>query len=244
MRTTAQVNLLDAQGRPAETDVGMTLYDEQSGSYRYNYMHTLNYLERPDTLFLDEDPSYRLVAHTIPETEKTGIKLTLGKHNVIALDAPQGFLEIRRSEGVYNFNERVKCVVRKSGNAQILNVQQMNSVEKYITGSYDLEILTLPRIYIQHALLEQSKANVIEIPHAGALKIKSLESGDGCILLNKGSRLEWVSNLGQQTIQTYLLQPGDYVIVWRGRSLRGSIYSIEKKVTVKPDSEISLELYK
>jgi Ca-activated chloride channel family protein len=40
--TTAQVNLLDIEGRPTETDVNMTFYDATSGRIKNNVMHTIN----------------------------------------------------------------------------------------------------------------------------------------------------------------------------------------------------------
>ena len=54
----------------------------------------------------------------------------------------------------------------------------------------------------------------------------------------------FVCNLNATTSQTYYLQPGNYRIEWRAKSLKGSIYTIEKKFTVKSDIETKVELYK
>ncbi|MGZ3899340.1 MAG: vWA domain-containing protein [Bacteroidia bacterium] len=244
-KTTAQVNLLDSKSLPTETDVNMTFYDVNSKQYKYNFIHTLNSKQNPDTLYIDDYPTYKVIAHTIPPTESKEIKLTPGKHTVIPIDAPQGFFAIKRPEGVYNYNEKVKCVIRKSGDPKTLNVQLLNHTDKYITGKYDIEILTLPRIYINQNEIEQSQTKTIEIPNAGMLQVKSLESGDGCILLKRGNeKLEWVCNLTSQTIQTYYLQPGNYVVSWRARSLKGSIYTIEKKFSITSDNQTIVELFK
>lgn len=243
-KTTAQVNLLNMQSQPKETNVNMTFYDIDRNQYKYNYIHTLNYQDNPDTLYLDDYPSYKVIAHTIPPTESKEVKLSPGKHTIIAIDAPQGSLSIERNQGVYNFNEKVKCVVRKTNEMNTLNVQPLNNHERYIVGNYDLEILTLPRIYIHKVGIEQSKLKVIEIPNAGVLKVKCLEAGDGSILLNRNGRLEWVCNLNTQTQQTYYLQPGSYIGVWRAKSLKGSIYTIEKKFTITSDNQSTIEFYK
>lgn len=243
-KTSSQVNLLDSKSLPTETNVNMTFYNNTTGNYVYNYIHTLNHKNNPDTLYIDDFPTYKVVAHTIPPVESSEIKLTQGKHTIIPIDAPQGFLELRRATGVYNFNEKVKCIVRKSNsNMQTLNVQLLNTTEKYITSSYDLEILTLPRTYINNISIEQSLIKLIEIPSAGMLSIKSLENGDGCILKD-GKKLEWVCNLTSSTVQTYHLQPGNYRIEWRSKSLKGSIYTIEKKFEIKSNIETRVELYK
>jgi Ca-activated chloride channel family protein len=242
-KTTAQVNLLDQNSMPRETNVNLTFYDVARKQYKYNYIHTLNQYENPDTLSLDDYPTYKVIAHTIPPAESKEVKLTPGKHTIIPIDAPQGYLTVKRSEGIYNFNEKVKCVVRKVGEMNTLNVQALNITEKYIIGNYDLEILTLPRIYLDANTIEQSKTRIIEIPNAGVLQVRCLEAGDGNILYNRNGRLEWVCNLNQQTQQTYYLQPGEYVASWRARSLKGSIYTIERKFTIRSDNQTNISFF-
>jgi Ca-activated chloride channel family protein len=243
-KTTAQVNLLDATSRPNETNVNTTFYDVARKEYKYNYVHTINFQGNPDTLYLDDFPTYKVVAQTIPPTESKEIKLSQGRHTIIAIDAPQGYLNIRRNDGAYNFNEKVKCVIRKTGDMATLNVQPLNSTEKYITGNYDMEVLTLPRIYITQSAIEQSKTKIIDIPNAGVLQVKCLEAGDGSILLKRNGRLEWVCNLSAQTLQTFYLQPGSYVATWRAKALKGSIYTIEKKFTITSDNQTVVEFFK
>ncbi|MDF2448240.1 MAG: hypothetical protein K0R26_744 [Bacteroidota bacterium] len=243
-KTTSQVNLLNSKSLPLETNVNMTFYNTSTGSYVYNYMHTLNQKNNPDTLYIDDFPTYKVVAHTIPAVESKDVKLSAGKHTIIPIDAPQGYIELRRPSGVYNFNERIKSIVRLSGgNMQTLNVQQMNTTEKYITGSYDLEILTLPRTYISGVDVAQSQTKLIELPNAGMLTVRALDGGDGCILKDS-KKLEWVCNLNNSTSQVYYLQPGNYRIEWRSKSLKGSIYTIEKKFSIRSDVETKVELYK
>jgi len=120
----------------------------------------------------------------------------------------------------------------------------LNATDKYIIGKYDLEILTLPRIYINQNEIEQSKTKTIEIANAGVLQVKCLEAGDGCILLKRNDKLEWVCNLSSQTLQTYYLQPGNYIATWRAKTLKGSIYTVEKKFTITSDSQTIVEFYR
>lgn len=243
-KTSAQVNLLDTKGMPLETNVNMTFYNIATGAYQYNYIHTLNRYNNPDTLYLDDLPAYKVVAHTIPPRESKEVKLSAGKHTIIPIDAPQGYIELKRPQGIYNFNEKVKTIVRQStGNMQTLHVQMMNTTEKYITGTYNLEILTLPRTYINGVTVTQSQNKLIEIPNAGMLTVKALDNGDGCILKD-GKKLDWVCNLSNATSQVYYLQPGNYRIEWRSKTLKGSIYTIEKKFTITSDIETKVELYK
>ena len=79
----------------------MTFYDLHTGTYRYNFVHTLNQQNRPDTLLLPEGPIYKVIAHTIPPVASKESTLHSGIHNIIPIDAPQGFLTIERPEGPY-----------------------------------------------------------------------------------------------------------------------------------------------
>ncbi len=243
-KTTVQVNLLDSKQQAKETNVNMTFIDLNNDAYKYNYIHTLNMRDLPDTMYLDDYPPYKVIAHTIPPVESAEVKILPGKHNTITMDAPQGFLHVKRNSGAYNFNEKVKCVVRQKNTMNTLNVQPMNSTEKYITGDYELEILTLPRILVSGAKIEQSKTYTVNIANAGVLQLKCLEPGDGCVLVQRPDQLEWVCNLGTQSQQTFYLQPGNYVVTWRARSLKGSIYTVEKKFTIVSDMQTTVELYK
>jgi Ca-activated chloride channel family protein len=243
-KTTAQVNLLNSMGLPSETNVNTTFIDINRKAYKYNYIHTLNALNNPDTLYIDDYPSYKVIAHTIPPVESKEVKLTIGKHTIIPIDAPQGFLSINRPAGVYNYNEKVKYVVRKQNDDNTLHVQALNTVEKYIVGTYKVEILTLPRIYINEIEIEQSKNKEINIPNAGMLTVKTLEPGDGCVMQKINGKNQWVCNLSNKTMQNFYLQPGNYVAVWRSKSLKGSIYTIEKQFIITSDVLQVIEFYK
>ncbi len=243
-KTTAQVNLLNGKSLPQETNVNTTFIDVSKAAYKYNFIHTLNVLNNPDTLYIDDYPTYKVIANTIPPVESKEVKLTQGKHTVIPLDVPQGTLSINRPAGVYNYNEKVKIVVRETSNPKIIHVMPFNMQEKLIVGKYDLEILTLPRIYYTAVAIAEAKQKIIDIPNAGTLQIKALEAGDGCIMMKRNGKLEWVTNLSNQTIQNFNLQPGNYTCVWRSKSLKGSIYTIEKNITITSDSQSNVDFYK
>lgn len=240
--TTAQVNLLDAGGKPTETDVSMTFYDQQTGVVRYNYMHTMNNRGVPDTIVLDPLSTYKLVVHTIPEVVKENITITPGKHNIIAVDAPQGFLNLQVA-GINNY-QRLQCIVRKAGTMQTINVQDFGRIEKYICGKYDIEILTLPRIYMKNVDIGQSKTTLIQIPQAGVVSIFKPSEGTGQILLNENNKLTWVANLNpSQLNENIVLQPGNYTIVYRSKAAHETIYSVERKFKVEPGGQVTVKLY-
>lgn len=240
--TTCQVNLLNNQGKPLETDVSMTFYDQQTGAIRYNYMHTMNHRGDPDTVILDPLSTYKLVVHTIPAVVKENIVITPGIHNVIAVDAPQGFLNVNIA-GTNNY-PRLQVIVRKKGEMPTLVMADVGVPLKLLTGKYDLEILTLPRIYMSNVDISQSKTTTITIPQAGTVSVFKPAEGTGQVFLEEKNTLTWVCNLDdKRTNENLILQPGNYRIVFRTKSAKETIYTKEQKFKVDAGGSTTVKLY-
>ncbi len=237
--TTVQVNLNDQVGRPTETDVDMTFYDEQNGIIKYNYMHTIGNKGVPDTVVIDPIGTYKMVVHTIPEIEKKGIVLIPGIHNIIAVDAAQGYITLKMGGNV-----SPTCIVRKHGEMQTLHVQQFNSTEKYLLGKYDLEILTMPRILLEKVDVSQSKTTTVEIPQAGSVTFSKPSEGPGSVYVEEKNKMVFVCNLNTNlTTETIVLQPGRYRVEYRPKNARESIYTIEKTFKIESGISIPIKLY-
>ena len=231
--TSAQVNLIDEQGRPSETDVPVIFYDMLSGRLRYNMIHTLNSKGNPDTLALDYLSNYRVVAQTIPPSEIDSVDLIPGRHNYIGIDAPMGYLQIINKGGA-PFN-REKVLVKKAGHPETINVQFMGTSERYLVGKYDLEIPVFPLIYLRDVEIRQSYTTTVEIPEPGILHISAREPGYGAIyrLTEKGDQ-EWVLNTRTGLTQhEYYLQPGEYRIIFRLANRRSTMYTQVKDITIR-----------
>lgn len=241
--TSVQVNLNDQIGRPTETDVNMTFYDEESGAIRYNYMHTINHRGVPDTLIIDPIGTYKMVVHTIPPVEKTGIELVPGKHNIIAVDAPQGYLNLKMS-GSTDYSKNLNCIIRRNEDMQTLHIQNFNTTEKFIVGKYDLEILTLPRIKVNKVDIAQNKTTYIEIPQAGSVFIAKPSEGPGSLYVEEKNKMVWVCNLTSNlTNENIILQPGRYRVEFRPKNAKETIYTIEKMFKVESGTSTSIKLY-
>ena len=241
-QTTVQVNLLDTDKKPSETDVTMTFYNQKTGEVKYNYLHTLNHRGNPDTLVLDPDITYKMVVHTIPAQVKENITLQKGKHNIIPQDAPQGYLNLQ-TDGPIVYKS-LSCIVRKGGQENTLNIQDFGTTEKYITGKYDLEILSLPRIKLSNIEVKQSSTNLIKIPSAGTFSINKGGLGYGSVYLENGKKLEWVCNLieGQQA-EVFYLQPGNYRVEFRLKTQLESEKTVEKKFTIESNKTTAISLF-
>ena len=239
--TSVQVNLLDQSKKPSETDVNMTFYDAVTGKIKYNYIHTLNSRGNPDTLIIDPYATYRLVVHTIPPVEKNNITITQGKHNTIPVDAPQGHLKLKVM-GTSNYKS-LHCIVRQKGEMKTLHVQEFNQTEKYIIGKYDLEILTLPRIYYYNIDIAQSKTTTVEIPESGMVSLQKPSDGPGSIYLEDKNKLVWVCNMKENMFnENIVLQPGNYRAVYRPMNAKEVTYTVEKRFKIEPGSTVPVKL--
>ncbi len=242
--TTAQVNLLDEYGQPTETNVNMTFYDNFSGLIKYNFIHTLNNKGIPDTLLIDPLITYDIVVHTIPEVEKDSVKINPGKHTTIPIDAPQGYLYLKIDSYSRKF-KKLQCIVRRNEEMQTINVQNFEVTEKYLTGIYDLEVLCLPRIYIDDVEISQSHTTTVEIPVPGIAVIQKSTNGYGSLYVEKGDSLELIYNFKDNTPkqESLILQPGNYRVVFRSKFANRSFYTIEKQFKVESGVTSNVKIY-
>ncbi len=241
--TSVQVNLLDVYGNPTETNINMTFYDNFSGLPKYNFIHSFNSRGFPDTLDIDPLITYDIVVHTIPPVRKDSVKLNSGKHTIVGIDVPQGFLAFKSTGN--STLKNLPCIIRKKGQSETINIQQFDQTEKYLTGSYDAEILCMPRIMVNDVEIRQSHTTTVEIPLPGIAVIQKSTNGYGSLYLEDKNQMVWLYNLrdNQQQQETLYLQPGNYRVVFRSKYSNKSTYTTEKSFKVEPGQTVNLKLY-
>ena len=241
--TTAQVNLLDTYGKPTETNVNMTFYDSFSGLIKYNFIHTLNNKGLPDTITIDPLITYNVVVHTLPSVKANNIKLTPGKHTVIPVYSPQGYIQLKVGSSGKTVKD-LRCIVREDGKMKTLNIQTFGNTKKYLTGQYDLEILCLPRILVEDVEVSQSHTTTVEIPQPGIIVIQKSVNGYGSLYVEENNELRWIYDMRDDYLrESLLLQPGNYRVVFRSKYMNESIYTIEKSFHIESGITTNLKLY-
>lgn len=242
--TTAQVNLLDADGSPTVTNLNMTFYDHVSGNVVYNYVHTLNYYGRPDTLTLDPLHVYDMVVHTLPPLRMDSIVVRTGRHNTIATPAAQGNLLVSMKGSRASVTENTPCVVRKPGQTEIVNVQYINANNRYLAGTYDIDILTLPPVSLKNVAISPNKTTTIDLPMLGILVFRRNGSGYGTLyLLEEDGSQKLIYNFSEdKTSETLYLRPGTYRIVYRSRYNLRTSATREKTFVLKPGATVDVNL--
>ena len=244
-KTTLQVNLNDVAGKPTETDVNMSFYDKEKGWLKYNFYHSLNARGLPDTIVIAPDVHYKLQIHTLPPIVIDNVELKKNYHNVVNVKAPQGFLNfvLQGTISKTAAMDRIKCLVHKPGDLQTLNVQRINSKEKYLVGTYDLEILTLPRINLKGLKIDQSKTTDVQIPAPGIFTINKTFDAYGAIFIVEDNKMKKIYDLRLKDKQeTIALQPGKYRIVYRSKAARTIHTTVDKEFEITSGGTLSLKL--
>jgi len=241
LNTTVQINLNTVNGQPLETNVDMFLYEAGTTNLKYAYTHTLNRKRNPDTLVLDPEIKYDLVVNTTPRVELKDISIQKFKHNTINVDAGQGEIQFRFTNA--NKPYQIDARISQQGEAITLNTQKIGETDKYLVGWYDIEILTLPRIYVT-AQVTQSGLNTIDIKAPGFVNYTSGKGIVGQIFTKNGNGTwDWVCNLDDGASKgRFALQPGGYKVIYRMKDTYKSEYTLEKEFRINSNSTTTLKL--
>ncbi|CAN5743377.1 hypothetical protein BH24BAC1_BH24BAC1_01640 [soil metagenome] len=242
-KTTVSVALTDSGGRAVETNVNLTFINALTGLPEYNYVHYLDAQAKPDVLDIDALLPYELHVNTLPPVILRQVSIVPGRHNEVAVKAPQGTLDLRL-DGPSPYGN-LQAVVREAGKAQTLHVQSFGRGQKYLEGLYDLEILTLPRTHLRQVTLRQGQTTPVRIPPPGLLSIPSDLQGHGTLYaLDKEGRQELIYQMPEPSSKVQLaLQPGSYRLVFRVKSAQGSRFTDVQNFEVRSGATTTLKLF-
>lgn len=239
--TTVQINLNNIHKIPLETDVTLLLYEAGTSNLKYTFVHTLNHAGNPDTVAMDPNLKYDMVVNTIPKVYKKNITLIKNTHNIIQADCPQGFLNIRFTNATTPYS--IVSRIYQKGNTTTLNTQQIGTTDKYIVGTYEVELLTLPRTY--HTVdIKQSSTETIFIDAPGQFSYKTTKPlAAQLFVIRDSGTIEWVCNLDHKDLNGLLfLQPGNYRVVYRQKHLKSTTYTTEKNFRIQSNKTTSVNL--
>ena len=242
--TSVSVELLDVNGQPRETNVNVTFVNNITQAPVYDFVHYRDAQGRPDSVILDPVISYDVVVNTIPPVLKRDVNFEGGKHNVVRIQSPQGTLALRQKNHT-DYAKGVKALIRPRGKAGVVNVHDMGTDEKYLVGTYDLEVLTLPKTYFREVSIKQSETTTLEVPAPGILHIDLITQGYGSIYkVYPDGRQEWVIDLEQDKTRLMLaLQPGDYKVAFRAKDSFGSKYTEVKPFNISSGRTVNIKLF-
>ncbi len=238
--TTAQVNLLDGNGLPTETNVAMSFRDVVSGKIKHQMVHTLNSKGYPDTLYLDPLLTYDLTVHSIPEKRLEGIKISAGQHNIVGLDLARGSLRLQNQQ---RGGQAMYALIYEKGESRPLHLQEFNTSVEYLQGTYELEILSLPRTYLSNVEVIAGETTTLSIAPPGTASFTSSAPGFGSVLHLVEGEWTWVCDLNdKKSRQSFQLQPGTYRVIFRTKSSKQSLYSVAEEFTISSGTTTIVKL--
>ena len=173
------LDLLDTYKESTETNVPMIFYEAKSKQPKYSFIHTFNEKGLSDTLEIDPLINYDIEIQTLPKVVVENVNLKAGTHTIISAKTPQGTMVLKYKGKEQPNLKPIGVLVRKKGEKTTINLQNINSSERYLVGKYDLEVLTQPRLNLENIEIGQSSTTTIEIPLIGNVVITKPLFGTG-----------------------------------------------------------------
>jgi len=241
-KTTASVELLDEAGRPTETDVNVSFINSFTNTSAFEFVHYRDSRGRPDTVEIDPVLKYNIIVNTIPQVVQKDIEIKPGKHNVIPVKTPQGYLRIDLP-GHTEYEDPVRVLLKDPETKSIYTHFQVAEEIKILAGTYEIEILSLPKKIIT-ATIDPRAHEVIRLDQPGVVNFISTARGIGSLyeILGDGSQ-QWLYNLNQHQLRNIVtMQPGNYKAVFRSEQAKGSKFTKIRNFTVKSGSSLNIQL--
>lgn len=242
-KTTVSVELLDADGKPRETDVNVSFINHFTQASAFEFVHYRDALGRPDTVEVDPVLTYDLMVNTIPPVRRNEVKIVAGKHNVLKIQAPQGVLALDQP-GHTEYAAGVTALVHTADAHGILTIFPIPGKVKLLAGYYDITCTTLPRVTFHHVHVSQHQTLTLQLEKPGVINFVSASPGIGSLYtLDADGGQQWIYNLDKiKTRQTVTLQPGKYKVVFRSQQARGSKFTKIRQFVISPGSSSTLQL--
>jgi Ca-activated chloride channel family protein len=243
-KTTVSVNLTDEAGKPVESNVNLTFINNVTETPEYNYVHYRDAQGKPDVLDIDALQSYDLVINTVPPVRQQNLALRPGKANVLTYKTPQGTLALQSPSLTPNPYGRVQAVVRAAGQAATVVSLGFGAKQKLLAGSYEVELLTLPRI-VRRISIRQGQETAVTYDAPGTLNLITDLKGYGSIYrLNNDESQTWVYNLPEASSKINLpIQPGAYRLVFRTATATGSQFTDVRNFTIRSGQTSSVSMF-
>lgn len=240
--TKVKVKILDSYDKPKETNVNMTFVNSFTGEAVYDFVHFLDSRGETDYLKIDPLLTYDLVIQTIPKVEKKNILLEGGKENIIEVKAPTGYLMVKDDFKEY---KQLKVIVRESNKVETLFTQNAGVKERYLTGTYEVEILTLPRTRFYNVQVRQNETTTLNIHPPGILNISEQIEGYGSIYeIKSNGEQVLIYNMENDNSKVILaMQPGNYKFVFRSKKSIGSAFTDSQLFTIRSGATTNLKLF-
>jgi hypothetical protein len=184
---------------------------------------------------------YRIKAHTIPPVWLDSLRLVPGKHNIAAMDVPQGTLRVIQEKG--NQYNSIEYIIRNAGSKETLWRMPLAERITLLTGSYDLEIPSIPATMVYNVAVKQSEETTVTIPQPGVVTFLVNIEGICELFEERGNDLVRIKDIktSEKSYALFLL-PGNYRVIYRSLHSKQSSFTIVKRFSVESGKSSSLRI--
>jgi len=234
------VELLNNKSEPKETDVLMRFEDKNKSKTIQYFYHSMTD-GKPDSIKLDVNANYTFSNYTKPVFSQNNIALAVGEKNVLRVPSPQGQFVCSDLYSDKNLSSHKVLVSKNKAN---LFMQNMNEVQPYIVGEYDVLISCLPYVSMNNIEINQSKLTRLKIPNSGLLSVSARINASAFIMHKTAEGWKKVYTLNSVGAKENInLQPGKYKLLYKNILLKQSEASkiIEFKIESNTTKEIILD---
>lgn len=235
-KTTFQINLLDSKKAATETNVPITI-QATGGKTTKQIYHTLAANGKPDTLYLQDILPLDIKVHTIPPITKS-VMLERFEHNVLEIPAAQGFLDCKFSEKT---NASFSLMIRK--NKKTIHVTTTAKKTKLLAGSYDIDILSIPRLQFKNTQVGGEQTNTLPIPAPGSLSVQKTKAFTGGLFMVENKKLKKIYSIQPNTLPENIdILPGKYVLIYNAATSNTSYDTKEKEIEITSGVKLNVKL--
>lgn len=210
------ISVIDESDHLYETVLPIAFYDKQTGVVKYTTLYSIDSRYTPDTLIVDPLVTYDLQLFTTPPTWVRNKQFRPGRLNRVRVTVEQGGLQVRLDGKRTNYQvPQYEVLVRKHGSEELLATQAMGQQAQYLTGEYDLEVLSIPPMKLDKVFVASSSLTDLAIPTPGLANISKPKAiSSGSIFSISEGVLTFVCDLNpNKANERILLMPGQYQLV-------------------------------
>lgn len=244
-RTTVTVELLDDSSRPRERDVNVSFINRATRKSDHTLIHYRDRAGLTDTVEVDPIPVYDMTVYTVPPVSLEDVEIIGGRHNTIKIKAPQGKIKIALP-GYVEYSPDIKALIRRSGTSKTILAMPVAKPHDFLTGNFDIQVMTLPRRYFSKVKVNQGETTVVRMKRPGVLTILNKLEGFGSLYEVKRDRSEeWIYNIPEEKSSrlNIPIQPGRYKLVFRPKTATGSNFTKVRYFTIDEGGSVTIDIY-
>ncbi len=241
-KTTVSVELLDGEGHPTVTNINVSFINSFTKRSAFEFVHYRDPQGLPDTVEVDPVLIYDVVVNTIPPVILDHVTFKPGRHNVIRIPAPQGAVQVVQP-GYTEYAGGVQVLIKDPETKKLLTHFPVPGHARLLTGSYEVEILTLP-VMTFLIDIKENKTRTLTLQKPGVVNLIATSKGiTSLYVIHDDGTQNLIFNVdGNQLRNTIALQPGNYKAVFRSVYAHGSKYTKIRNFTITEGGSLNIQL--